>query len=46
MYGEGISLLGELLDLGVSWIWCRSPGPGSPWARPAWARAATPPSST
>ena len=46
MFGQGIAKTGELIDLGVSWTWCRSRVPGSPWVRPAWARAKRPPSST
>ena len=30
---------------GSSWTWSRSRAPGSPWGRPAWARARRPPSS-
>ena len=46
MYGEGISKLSELIDLGVSWIWCRRAARGSAWAMCVWARARTPPRST
>ena len=47
MYGEGISKVGRAGGPGASsWTFCRSPAPGSPWGRPAWARAGTRPSST
>ena len=46
MFGEGISKIGEILDLGVKLGVVRRAAHGSTTARCAWARAATTPSSS
>ena len=46
MFGEGISKIGEILDLGVKLGASRRAAHGSTMARCAWARAATTPSSS
>ena len=45
MYGEGISKLGDLLDLAVKLDLVQKSGSCSTWARSVWVRGATPPSS-
>ncbi len=45
MYGEGISMLGELIDLGVKLDSCRRAARGTRWAKRASVRDATRPSS-
>ena len=46
MFGEGISKIGEILDLASSWVSSRRAAHGSTTVRCAWARAATTPSSS
>ena len=46
MYGEGISKLGELIDLGARPVSSKNPAPGSPMTANASARAAKTPSNS